>query len=188
VATHFGNSGGESTTSSMSSMKDRNSDNNGSDLDKGNILKSTFDTLTEEDCKAFKAYHTNLEGLFLSCCEVTRHLTVLKDTMLIIFSKPEVIHEVRPNPSPSLNNVQVMINSALEKQAKRTDELLHRLTEERDGKKQTMLILILLTTLVLLIFSNQSTWCIGGWHYNSNPLYPAGEPLPQPNHYRGFGS
>jgi hypothetical protein len=52
-------------------MKGENSDNNGSDLDKGNILNPTFDTLTEEGHKAFKAYHTNLEELFLSRCEVT---------------------------------------------------------------------------------------------------------------------
>jgi hypothetical protein len=31
----------------------------------GNILKSTFDTLTEEGRKAFEAYHSNLEELFL---------------------------------------------------------------------------------------------------------------------------
>jgi hypothetical protein len=43
--------------------------------------------------------------------------------------------EVRPNPSPSLNYVQNMINSALERQARSTDELLCRLIEERDGKK-----------------------------------------------------
>jgi hypothetical protein len=35
-------------------MKGGNSGNNGSDLDKGNILKPTFDTLTEEGRKAFK--------------------------------------------------------------------------------------------------------------------------------------
>jgi hypothetical protein len=35
--------------------------------------------------------------------------------MLIIFSKLEVIHEVWSNPSPSLNDVQNMINSALER-------------------------------------------------------------------------
>jgi hypothetical protein len=47
-ATHFGDSAGELTTSSTSSMKGGNSDNNGTDLDKGNILKPTFDTLMEE--------------------------------------------------------------------------------------------------------------------------------------------
>jgi hypothetical protein len=64
-----------------------------------------------------------------------RQGTILKDTTLIVFNKPEIILEVRPNPSPSLNDVQIMINSALEKQAKSTDELLRMLREERDGKK-----------------------------------------------------
>jgi hypothetical protein len=36
---------------------------------------------------------------------------------------------------PSLNNVQSMIYSALERQAKGTNELLHRLIEKRDRKK-----------------------------------------------------
>jgi hypothetical protein len=71
VTTHFSDSAGESTTSSTSNMKGGNSGNNGSDLDKGNIFKPTFDTLTEEGRKAFKAYHNNLEELFLSRCEVT---------------------------------------------------------------------------------------------------------------------
>jgi hypothetical protein len=35
-------------------MKGGNSGNNGSDRDKGNILKPTFDTLTEEGRKAFE--------------------------------------------------------------------------------------------------------------------------------------
>jgi hypothetical protein len=60
---NFGDSTGESTSSSTTSMKGGNSDHNGSDLDKGNILKPTFDTLTEEGCKTFKAYHANLEEL-----------------------------------------------------------------------------------------------------------------------------
>jgi hypothetical protein len=71
VATHFGDSVGESTTSSTSSIKGGNSGNNGSDLDKGNILKPTFDTLTEEGHKVSEAYHANLEAFFLSHCEVT---------------------------------------------------------------------------------------------------------------------
>jgi hypothetical protein len=82
-------------------MKGENSGNNGFDLDKDNILKSTFDTLTEEGRKAFKAYHANLEELFLSRGEVTWHGTVIKETTLIVFNKPEVIPEVRPDPSPS---------------------------------------------------------------------------------------
>jgi hypothetical protein len=71
VRTHFGDYAEKSTTSSMSSMKGGNSSNNESDLDKGNILKSTFDILTEVGCKAFEAYRANLEELFLSRCEVT---------------------------------------------------------------------------------------------------------------------
>jgi hypothetical protein len=56
VRTHFGDSAGESTTSRTSSMKGGNSDNNGSDLDNGNILKPTFDTLAEEGHRVFEAY------------------------------------------------------------------------------------------------------------------------------------
>jgi hypothetical protein len=48
-------------------MKGGNSSHNGYDLDKGNILKPTFDTLTEEGHKAFNVYCANLEELFLSC-------------------------------------------------------------------------------------------------------------------------
>jgi ssRNA-specific RNase YbeY (16S rRNA maturation enzyme) len=55
--------------------------------------------------------------------------------MLIVFNKPEVIPEVRPDPSPSHNDIQCMIDFALERQAKSTDELLRRLIEERDRKK-----------------------------------------------------
>jgi hypothetical protein len=112
-------------------MKGENSGHNRSDLDKGNVLKPTFDTLAEEGHKAFEAYRTNLEELFLSRCEVMRQGTVLKDTTPIVFNKPEVW----PNSSPSLNDVQIMINYALERQAKSTDELLCRLIEEQDGKK-----------------------------------------------------
>jgi hypothetical protein len=71
VSTHFGDSTGESTTSSTSSIKGGNSGNNGPDLNKGNILKPTFDTLMEEGQKVFKAYRANLEEIFLSRCEVT---------------------------------------------------------------------------------------------------------------------
>jgi hypothetical protein len=72
-------------------MKGGNSGNNGSDHDKDNIMKPTFDTLMEEGRKAFKAYHANLEDLFLSRCEVTRQGTVIRDTTPIVFNKPEVI-------------------------------------------------------------------------------------------------
>jgi hypothetical protein len=135
VQIHFVDSAGESTTSSTLSMKGGNSNNNGSDLDKGNILKVTFDTMMEEVRKAFEAYCANLEALLLSRCEATRHGTVFKDTTLIIFNKSEVIPKVWPDSSPSHNDIQSMINSVLERQAKSTDELLRRLIEERDGKK-----------------------------------------------------
>jgi hypothetical protein len=72
VQTHFGDSTGESTTSHASSMKGGNSDTNGSDLDKKNIIKPTFNTLTEESHKAFEAYRANLAELFLLRCEVTQ--------------------------------------------------------------------------------------------------------------------
>jgi hypothetical protein len=48
-------------------MKGGNSGHNESNLNKGNILKPTFDTLTKEGHKALEAYRTNLEELFLSC-------------------------------------------------------------------------------------------------------------------------
>jgi hypothetical protein len=116
-------------------MKGGNLGHNGSDLDKSNILKPTFNSLMEEGRKAFEAYCTNLEELFLLRCEVTQQGTVLKDTTPIIFTKPEVIAKVQPNPSSSLNDAQNKINSTLERQAKSTDELLRKLIEERDGKK-----------------------------------------------------
>jgi hypothetical protein len=53
-------------------MKGENSGNNGSDLDKGNILKPAFDTLMEEGSKAFETYLTDIQDLFLSHYEVTR--------------------------------------------------------------------------------------------------------------------
>jgi hypothetical protein len=135
MATHFGDSAGDSTTSRTSSMKGGNSGNNGSDLNKGNILKPTFDTLTEEGQQAFEAYITDLRELFLSFCEVMQQGTVLRDTTLIVFHKPEVIPMVRLDPSPSRNDIQVMIDRALERLAKGTDELQRRLIEEQHGKK-----------------------------------------------------
>jgi hypothetical protein len=53
-------------------MKGGNFGHNRSDLDKGNILKPTFDTSIEEGRKVFEAYLPNLEELFLSRCEVTQ--------------------------------------------------------------------------------------------------------------------
>jgi hypothetical protein len=116
-------------------MKGGNSGNNRSDLNKSNILKPTIDTLMKEGCKAFEAHHTDFKELFLSCCEVTRQGTVLRDTTPIVFNKPEVTPEVWPDPSPSRIDIQSTIHSTVERQAKSTDELLRRLIEERDGKK-----------------------------------------------------
>jgi hypothetical protein len=66
---------------------------------------------------------------------VTRQGTVLRNTTPIIFHKAEVTPELQPNPSPSRNDIQSMINSTLDRQAKSTNGLLRRLIEERDGKK-----------------------------------------------------
>jgi hypothetical protein len=132
-------------------MKGGNFYNNGSDLDKGNILKPTFDTLIEEGHKAFDAYHANLQELFLLRCKVTRQGTILWDTMLIVFNNPEVTPEVWLEPSPSRNNIQSMINSALERQAKSTNELVCRLIEEQDGKNIMILMLNLILLLALLV-------------------------------------
>jgi hypothetical protein len=115
VATHFGDSTGELTTSSTSIMKDGNSSNNECDLDTCNILKPTFDTLMEEGRQTFEAYIVDLRELFLSCGEVMRQGDVLRDTTPIIFHKLEVIPEVRLDPSSSRNDIQFMIDSALER-------------------------------------------------------------------------
>jgi hypothetical protein len=60
---------------------------------------------------------------------------ILKDTTSIIIHNAEVTSEVRPNPLSSLNDVQSMTNSTLERQVKSTNELLCRLIEEWEGKK-----------------------------------------------------
>jgi hypothetical protein len=52
-------------------LKGGNSGHNGSNLDKGNILEPTFDTLIEEGRNAFEAYHANHEEIFLSHYKVT---------------------------------------------------------------------------------------------------------------------
>jgi hypothetical protein len=55
--------------------------------------------------------------------------------MPMIIRKAEVTPEVRSNPSLTLDDVQILINSTLEKQTKSNDELMRRLIEERDRKK-----------------------------------------------------
>jgi hypothetical protein len=132
MPTHFSDSVGESTTSRTSSMKKGSFDVNGFNLDKNNIIKPT---LTEEDRKVLETYRADLDELFYSCYEVTRQGLVLKDTSPIIIRKAEVTLEVWFNPSLSLDDVQSMNNSTLERQVKSSDELVCRLIEEWDGKK-----------------------------------------------------
>jgi hypothetical protein len=111
-------------------MKGGNSSTNASDLDKNNIVEPTFDTLMEEVRKVLEACRTDLEELFYSRYEVTWQGAILKDAAPIIILKAEVTPEVRPNPSLSVDDVQSMINSMLERQAKNNNELMHRLIEE----------------------------------------------------------
>jgi hypothetical protein len=116
-------------------MKKGNFGTNGSDLDKNNFIKPTLDTLMQDGRKALESYHANLDELFYSCYEVMQQRVILKDTAPIIIHKAKVAPEVQPNPSLSLDDVESMINSALERQAKSSDELVRRLIEERHGKK-----------------------------------------------------
>jgi hypothetical protein len=132
VAVHFGNSAWESTASSIGKG---GSSTNGSNLNKNNIIKSTFDTLIEEDRKALEAYRAEVDDLFYSRYEVTWQGLVLKDTTPIIIRKAEVTPDVRSNTSFSLDDVQSMINSILERQAKSSNELMRRLIEEQNEKK-----------------------------------------------------
>jgi hypothetical protein len=139
--------------------------------------------LTEEGRKVFEAYRANLEELFLSRGEVMWQGSFLKDTTPIVFTKHEVTPEVRPNPSPSLNDVQNMINSALERQAKSTNELLRRLIEEWDRKK-------LDTTSVN---PSSSTWAVSFTQTNPHTSGPSvgGTTMPNPtalsmNHFHSW--
>jgi hypothetical protein len=116
-------------------MKKGGSNTNGSDLSKDNIIKPTLDHLLKEDRKELEAYHKEVDELFFTRYEVTRQGLIQKDVSPINIRKAEVKPEVRSNPSLSLDDVQVMINSALERQVKSNDELLRRLIEERDGNK-----------------------------------------------------
>jgi hypothetical protein len=131
VSTLFSDSTRESTTSTM---KKGDPGTNGSDLNKDNIIKPTLDCLSKEDHKALEAYHKEVDELFLSPYELTWQGFVQKDAASINISKSEVTSEIWPNPSLSLDDVQVRINSTLERQAKSSNELMRRLIEERDGK------------------------------------------------------
>jgi hypothetical protein len=91
---------------------------NGSDLIKYNIIKPTLDHLLEEDRKALEDYHKDVDEIFLSRYEVTRQGLIQKDVESINIRKSEITLNVWSNFSLSLDDVQVMINSALESRAK----------------------------------------------------------------------
>jgi hypothetical protein len=95
---------------------------------------SSLDHLSEEDDKVLEAYHKEVDEIFLSHYEVPWQGLIQKDAVPINIRKSKVTPEVRSNPSLSLDDVQVMINSALERQAKSSNKMMHRLIEERDGK------------------------------------------------------
>jgi hypothetical protein len=118
-------------------MKKGDPRTNGSELNKNknNNIKSTLDHLSEEDRKAIEAYHKEVDEIFLSRYEVTRQGLIQKDVVSINICKSKVTPEVWFNPSLSLNDVQLMINSTLERQAKSNNEMMHRLIEERHDKK-----------------------------------------------------
>jgi hypothetical protein len=121
VPIHFGNSVGESTTSTM---KHGDSDTNVSDLNKNNIIEPTLNHLLEEDRKVFEAYHKEVDEIFMSCYEVTWQGLVQKDATRINIHKSEVTPEVWSNPLLSLDDVQIMINSALERKVKSSNALV----------------------------------------------------------------
>jgi hypothetical protein len=68
VPTHFGDSVRKSATSSM---KKGGSGVNRYDIDKNNIIRPTFNTMTEDDRKALETYRADLDELFYSHYEVT---------------------------------------------------------------------------------------------------------------------
>jgi hypothetical protein len=115
-------------------MKKGDPGTNKSNLNKNNIIKPTLDHLLE-DRKALETYHKEVDEIFLSRYEVTWQWFIQKDAVSINIRKSEVTPEVWSNPSLSLNDVQVMINLALKRQVKSSNEMMHGLIEERDGKR-----------------------------------------------------
>jgi hypothetical protein len=111
---------------------------------------------------------------------VTRHGTVLKDTAPIVFDKPKVIPEVGPDPSPSHSDIQVMINSVLERQAKNTDGLVHRLIEERDGKKLDATSVNPSSSICIVSFAQTNSHISGASVGDTSMPHPSVEPV---NHF-----
>jgi hypothetical protein len=132
-------------------MKKEGLSTNESDLNKSNIIKPTLDHLSEEDHKVLESYHKEVDEVFLSRYEVTRQGLVKRDAMSITICKSEVTPEVKNNPSLSLYDVRVKINSTLERQAKSSNEMMRRLIEERDGKKLLILLSMFLLLLLLVV-------------------------------------
>jgi hypothetical protein len=60
-----------------------------------------------------------VDKAFLSCYEITRHGLIERDAVPITICKSEVTTEVKNNLSLSLDDIQIMINYVLEKQAMR---------------------------------------------------------------------
>jgi hypothetical protein len=84
-----------------------------------------------------------------------------------------------------------MINSTLERQAKSMDELLHRMIEERNGKKLDATSVNPSSSTSAVSFTQTNPHTSGasvGWHFHATPLCLVDEPLSQLNHHRGFGS
>jgi hypothetical protein len=115
-------------------MKNGDPDTNGSHLDNDNIIKHTLDHLSEEDRKTLETYH-EVDKIFLLRHKVTRQGLIQKYAASINIRKSEVTPEVQSNLSLSIDDVQVMINFALDRQAKSINELKRRLIEERNDKK-----------------------------------------------------
>jgi hypothetical protein len=129
---HFSNSAEESTTSTM---KKEDLSTNGFDLNKSNIIKPTLYNLLEEDRKVLEDYHKEVDEMFLPRYDVTRQGFVKRDDVLVTIRKSEVTPKVKSDPWLSLDDVQVMINSTLERSVKSSNEMMCRLIEERNGKK-----------------------------------------------------
>jgi hypothetical protein len=147
---------------------------NGSDFNKDNNIKTTYDGLMEEDCKALEAYRAKVDELFFSCYEVMRQGLVQKDVAPIVIRKAEATPEVRSNPSLSLDDVQSMINFTLERQVKNNDELTRRLIEEQDRKK-------LVDSNVNPFSSSSSSYAVNFVQTNPQPSGTSAGGTSQPN-------
>jgi hypothetical protein len=160
-------------------MKKGGPNPNRSFLHKDNIIKPSFDTSMEEDRKVLKSYSAEVDEIFFSRYEVTQHGLILKHAVLIVIRKVMVTPEVQSNPSFSLDDVQSMINSALERQAKSSDKLMHRLLEEWMGKNLQILMWILFLLLLLLILLKPILKQVAHWQEEQ----PNQTHQPSPQHH-----